>query len=132
MGRWCYVVSKQGVYTTFTKKELMIFSKNKNNAFTGEFPFRFLDKLWIGYLNDPHGKQLSHYLISDDCFILALNKSINDDLKPNYKIRNWRLIGKYELTQVSLEQKGTSPNISIFRHIVLDQVSKILEGMPDD
>lgn len=132
LGCCFYIVSKSDVNSFFSKKQLMKFSKNKNNIFTGEFPFRFLDKLWIGYLNDPRGKQLDHYLISDDCFILALNTSFKSDLKPNYKIRSWMVQYKSERILVSLEQKGTSPTISINRSLVLNQVSKILEGMNDD
>lgn len=118
----------------FTKKKLLSLISSKNETkLKINFPFKYLDKIWIGHLQDRDGLILNHYLISDDVFVLRLNNSLDANLQTKHKVKKWRLSKGHQSTMVRSNDNGFPYVMKcISRSIVLNQVSKILEGMPDD
>lgn len=143
LGIWFYRVSKQSgnhrsnkEYVLFTKKKLLniISSKDKKELKTElQFPFKYNNKTWIGYLKNNQGQFVYDYVISDDVFVMRLNDYTDINLVVQHKIKKWTLSCGYENLRIHvLNNDGTVTKDPIARTRVLKQVSKILEGMPDD
>lgn len=135
LSRFGYRVTINCIKSFVSKKTLLDhvskqFKEIKSqHLFTGNFPFQYLEKYWIGYLKDGEGTEHKDYLVSDDADVLKLNNFVNTELRSIYKIKKWTLSQGYEVTGIKLPNGNRS---LLTRLTLLKQVSKILEGMPDD
>lgn len=141
LGSWVYkVVSKNynhlnnKGYVIFSKMNLMkMISSEAKERTKFEFPFKFGNKIWIGYLQDHNGVVFQNYLVSDDCFVLSAQNYTDTNFQTKYKIRKWTLRDGYEYICINfIAADKTTIQKNIYRSTVLKQVSKILEGMNDE